>query len=81
MSTQNNDTGGTKRFTIGQRFFHRGTPPIATYGNYKVAFPYLRISGKWLQECGFGIGQAVDVTYEAGKLVITLAHEDDGWIK
>lgn len=67
---------GAKVFTMGQRLFHRGTPPMATYGNYYVAFPYLRLSGKWLQQCGFEIGQQVTVSYQPGRLVITLAGAD-----
>lgn len=46
--------------------------------------PYLRISGRWLEELGFARGSRVVVAGERGKLTLTVAGmEDDampeGW--
>jgi len=35
--------------------------------------PYLRMSGKWLEQYGFQSGRRVVVAAEAGRLVLTLA--------
>jgi hypothetical protein len=35
--------------------------------------PYLRISGRWLEQHGFNRGSRVIVTAENGKLVLTIA--------
>jgi len=32
---------------------------------------YLRLSGRWLQECGFAIGASIYVKAERGKLIVT----------
>ncbi len=40
--------------------------------NRQIVLPSLLLSGKWLQDCGFRIGERVNVSCEAGKLVITL---------
>lgn len=34
--------------------------------------PQIRIQGKWLQKCGFSIGDYVSVQCKRGKLIITL---------
>jgi hypothetical protein len=33
--------------------------------------PYLRMSGRWLKEHGFGIGSVVQVRVEHGRLTLT----------
>jgi len=33
--------------------------------------PYLRLSGRWLQDCGFAIGASIYVKAERGKLIVT----------
>lgn len=35
-------------------------------------FPLIQLQGKWLQDSGFVCGQAVEVSYKYGKIVITL---------
>ncbi|WP_078793004.1 SymE family type I addiction module toxin [Elizabethkingia meningoseptica] len=40
--------------------------------NY-VVFPVLTLTGKWLKESGFKVGQVVDIHYKTNKLVITIA--------
>jgi hypothetical protein len=37
------------------------------------AVPSIRLNGKWLQAAGFDAGQSIQVTVEAGRLVITQA--------
>jgi len=39
----------------------------------ETAVPYLRLSGRWLEQHGFTRGSRVDVTAEKGKLVLTVA--------
>jgi hypothetical protein len=38
--------------------------------------PFLRVSGRWLEQCGFAIGARYNVTVAHGKLMLTLAHPD-----
>ncbi|HEV7485933.1 MAG TPA: SymE family type I addiction module toxin [Thermoanaerobaculia bacterium] len=33
--------------------------------------PYLRLSGRWLEECGFAVGAPIYVKAEHGKLIVT----------
>jgi len=35
--------------------------------------PYLRVSGRWLEQLGFGRGSRIIVSGELGRLVLTLA--------
>lgn len=39
----------------------------------ETPIPYLRLSGRWLEQHGFTPGSRVTVTAENGKLVLTLA--------
>ena len=38
--------------------------------------PFLRVSGRWLEQCGFAIGTRYYVTVAHGKLTLTLAEPD-----
>jgi hypothetical protein len=38
--------------------------------------PFLRVSGQWLEQCGFAIGARYNVTVAQGKLMLTLAQPD-----
>jgi toxic protein SymE len=38
--------------------------------------PFLRVSGRWLEQCGFAIGARYYVAVEQGKLMLTLAAPD-----
>lgn len=38
--------------------------------------PFLRVSGRWLEQCGFAIGARYYVTVAQGKLMLTLAESD-----
>lgn len=38
--------------------------------------PFLRVSGRWLEQCGFAIGTRYYVTMADGKLILTLAEPD-----
>jgi hypothetical protein len=38
--------------------------------------PFLRVSGRWLEQCGFAIGARYYVTVAHGKLMLTLAEPD-----
>lgn len=38
-------------------------------------FPVLRLSGKWLRDCGFRPGHVVEVACKKGRLCITIAKE------
>lgn len=52
------------RITVSARFFHRVRFPGAHV-------PYLRLSGRWLEERGFTIGATIAVHIEEGRLVLT----------
>jgi hypothetical protein len=38
--------------------------------------PFLRVSGRWLEQCGFAIGARYYVTVAQGKLMLTLAEPE-----
>jgi hypothetical protein len=38
--------------------------------------PFLPVSGRWLEQCGFAIGARYYVTVAQGKLMLTLAEPD-----
>jgi len=38
--------------------------------------PFLRVSRRWLEQCGFSIGMRYYVTVAEGKLMLTLAEPD-----
>lgn len=42
---------------------------------YYSRCPSINLKGNWLEEAGFGTGQAVRVTVERGQLIIRLAEE------
>ncbi len=46
-----------------------------TSGKGYKRVPQIRISGQWLQELGFSIGDTLNVECEGGKLIITLRDE------
>jgi toxic protein SymE len=39
--------------------------------------PFLRVSGRWLEQCGFAIGARYYVTVAQGKLMLTLVEPDE----
>ncbi|MGA8808452.1 MAG: SymE family type I addiction module toxin [Thermoanaerobaculia bacterium] len=39
--------------------------------------PFLRVSGRWLEQCGFAIGARYFVTVAQGKLMLTLAEPEE----
>ncbi len=50
------------------------TYTITTMGTSRgVSVPHLRMSGRWLERCGFGARARVFVTVEPGRLVLTAA--------
>jgi hypothetical protein len=59
---------GTRQITICNKGYARQR------GRY-VYFPIINLSGKWLKAHGFKSGQVIDITCEAGKLIITIAKE------
>lgn len=44
--------------------------------NYKEA-PTIRIKGKWLEECGFGLGVQYSVECEEGRLILSVIDETE----
>lgn len=40
--------------------------------DYSVRLPSINLTGVWLRNCGFQIGDTVEITCSANKLVITL---------
>lgn len=49
----------------------------ACEGKQGAAVPYLRISGRWLEDLGFARGSRVVLVGERGKLTLTVAGMDD----
>lgn len=45
--------------------------PARPSGSQETKVPYLRMSGRWLKECGFEIGARVYLTVENGRLIVT----------
>jgi len=50
-------------FAAGDPRFRRGRCQLV---------PLLRMSGHWLEQCGFGIGALVSVTAKQGRIVLTI---------
>jgi hypothetical protein len=40
-------------------------------GSLHNAYPWIRLSGKWLELAGFNPGQRVKINVEQGRLIIT----------
>lgn len=45
--------------------------PARLSGSQETKVPYLRMSGRWLKECGFEIGARVYLKVEHGRLIVT----------
>lgn len=45
------------------------------YGTYE-RIPFIRLSGKWLKEYGFEIGDKFNLVYENGKLILTRINKE-----
>jgi len=54
-----------RQLKIYEKFLRRGDFKV-------VAFPEIRLCGKWLHELGFEAGQQVTVKHVKNKLVITV---------
>lgn len=50
--------------------------PHCWNGRYYVKFPWLNVSGRWLMDAGFNVGDKVEISVEMGKLVITKSSGD-----
>ena len=47
--------------------------PGRGYGAQEVAVPWLRLSGRWLGDAGFGAGQRFQIGVEPGRLRLEVA--------
>lgn len=54
------------RCTMGHQYYERHDNPVAGH-----AVPKLRLSGRWLERCGFAIGDVLQVTVGQGMLLIS----------
>lgn len=59
----------TRRMKVYDKIMKRGGEGLYSY---HVLFPEIRLTGKWLRDCGFKSGQEIEVSTEANKLVITI---------
>lgn len=59
----------TRRLKVYDKILRRGGNCM--YG-YSVTFPEIRLTGKWLQDCGFQPGQRIEVSTKANELTITV---------
>lgn len=64
----------TRRMKVYDKTMQRGTH--FQYGRYYVTFPEIRLTGKWMQECGFRPGQQIEITTEVHKLTITICPDN-----
>lgn len=62
-----------KRCTMGYLYYdeRRGQQVVGR------AVPRLRLSGRWLERCGFAVGDALQVTVGNGLLLISRSTNDD----
>jgi len=62
-----------KRCTMGYLYYdeRRGEQVVGR------AVPRLRLSGRWLERCGFAVGDALQVTVGNGLLLISRSTNDD----
>jgi hypothetical protein len=62
-----------KRRRDGVRVFSMGSlyRPARLSGSQETKVPYFRMSGRWLEACGFEIGARVYLKVEHGRLIVT----------
>jgi toxic protein SymE len=56
---------GIRQLLVYYKHFYRG------YRKNMVMFPEIRLCGKWLKDIGFTHGQAITITTERNKIIIT----------
>ncbi|UBB23899.1 type I toxin-antitoxin system SymE family toxin [Pseudoxanthomonas japonensis] len=63
-----------RRCTVGYQYYdeRRGEQVVGR------AVPMLRLSGRWLEQCGFAVGDELQVTVGEGVLVFSRRKEDGG---
>jgi toxic protein SymE len=63
-----------RRCTVGYQYYdeRRGEQLVGR------AVPMLRLSGRWLEQCGFAVGDELQVTVGEGVLVFSRRKEDGG---
>lgn len=63
-----------RRCTVGYKYYDelRGEQVVGR------AVPMLRLSGRWLEQCGFAVGDELQVTVGEGVLVLSRRKEDGG---
>lgn len=58
------------------------SPCYIPFKSRSLPHPVIRLAGQWLQDCGFGIGEVVEITRGPGRLTITLAlAQKDGQVR
>lgn len=76
MATPKNTSAKIRTLTVYEKTSRRGS--VSIYGpHYLVTNPEIRLTGRWLQQCGFRPGQQIEVTTERNKLTITLGWPDN----
>lgn len=51
------------------------SPSYIPFKSHREPYPVLTLSGQWLQEAGFHIGCVANVSCKRGKLIVTVAKE------
>jgi hypothetical protein len=59
----------SRELRVGQTFQMRGRD--------QVAVPFIRLSGRWLEQAGFTSGARVEVRVKSGKLLLVLRETTD----
>jgi toxic protein SymE len=64
-----------KRLTVSRLYRHRPSRPWHGDESWTVPkpVPFVRLSGRWLRELGFSVGERIEVEAEPGRLVLRAA--------
>jgi|GEM_PF-1316159 len=63
--------GGKREFVVTSMYRESGT-----YRRRQTVVPFIRMSGVWLQQLGFGRGDRIEVTAERERLVLTVVRDE-----
>jgi len=61
-----------RRLTVSRLYRHRARRPWHEDRSWTVPqpVPFVRLSGKWLRELGFAVGERIEVEASPGRLVL-----------
>ena len=65
-----------RRIKVQPKYVPRKDNTVWVDRTYNIKVPFIRLEGKWLQECGFEPDSHINIHCEKGKLTITPAAEN-----